>query len=283
METLLIIDGNNLLFQMFYGMPSKIYNKNGETIHATIGFISFILKQVNLYNVTKVCVVFDSDSSLERKEEYDEYKKNRFTDWENLNNDENPFNEEVKIKRCLDYLNIKYIDSVGMEADDVIASLTMLFSKDNKIIISSFDSDFFQLISNSVSVLRYRGKASLVYDKETFVNKMNFHPSQYVFYKCLVGDSSDNIKGIKGIGKVRATRIVNSCSNFSEFLAKNSTFLPKSMSINTEECQKVYIRNEKLIRLKYYDSIDYSIVEFNYDLDKIKMRNSDILSNCNIF
>ena len=68
MEKLLIIDGNNLLFQMYYGMPSKIYNKSGKTIHATIGFVSFVMKQINLYNVTKVVVVFDGDSSSERKE-----------------------------------------------------------------------------------------------------------------------------------------------------------------------------------------------------------------------
>ena len=129
MEKLLIIDGNNLLFQMFFGMPSKIYNKNNETIHATIGFISFVLKQVKLLSATKVCVLFDRDGSNERQEEYEEYKGNRFNEWDNLPQDEVPFNEEEKIKRCLSYLGIKYIDSVNMEADDVIASLSILLSK----------------------------------------------------------------------------------------------------------------------------------------------------------
>ncbi|MBE6143606.1 MAG: hypothetical protein E7177_06470 [Erysipelotrichaceae bacterium] len=283
METFLIIDGNNLLFQMFFGMPSKIYNKKGETIHATIGFISFVLKQVKVYGANKVCVVFDYDGSSDRKEEYSEYKNNRFTDWESLPQDEVPFFEEEKIKRCLSYLGIKYIDSINMEADDVIASLTYLFNKDHKVIISSFDSDFFQLINENTAVLRYRGKASLLYDINLFKEKMGFDPSKYVFYKSLVGDSSDNIKGIKGIGKVRATNIVNSCSNFSEFLAKNSTLLPKSMSINIEECRNIYNRNEKLIKLNYISSIVYSIEEFNYSKEKIKLTNSQVLSACNIF
>lgn len=283
METLLIIDGNNLLFQMFFGMPSKVFNKKGETIHATIGFISFVLKQVKLYSASRVCVVFDYDGSSERKEEYNDYKNNRFTNWESLSPEEVPFFEEEKIKRCLTYLGIKYIDSINMEADDVIASLTYLFNKENKVIISSFDSDFFQLIDENTSVLRYRGKASVLYDINLFKEKMGFEPSKYVFYKCLVGDTSDNIKGIKGIGKVRATKIVNSCSDFSEFLAKNSTLLPKSMSLNVEECRCIYNRNEKLIKLTYMDSIVYNLDYFVYDQDKIKITNSQVLSACNIF
>ena len=283
MEKLLIIDGNNLLFQMFFGMPSKVYNKKGETIHATIGFISFVLKQVKIYGASKVCVVFDYDGSNERKEEFSEYKNNRFTDWDCLPQDEVPFFEEEKIKRCLSYLGIKYLDSINMEADDVIASLTYLFNKNHIVIISSFDSDFFQLINENTSVLRYRGKSSLLYNIDLFKEKMRFEPSKYVFYKCLVGDTSDNIKGIKGIGKVRATNIVNSCLNFSEFLAKNSTLLPKSMSINIEECKNIYNRNERLIKLNYIDSIVYNIEEFDYDKEKMELTNSQVLSSCNIF
>ena len=283
MERLLIIDGNNLLFQMFFGMPSKIYNKSGETIHATIGFISFVLKQVKLLNATKVCVVFDQDGSVERKEEYSGYKENRFSDWDSLNPDEVPFYEEEKIKRCLNYLGIKYIDSINMEADDVIASLAILFSIKHQVIISSFDSDFFQLINKNTSVLRYRGKASVMYDEKSFVEKMGFTPNKYVFYKSLVGDSSDNIKGIKGIGKARATNIVNSCSSFSEFLAKKSTILLKSMSLNIEECQSIYYRNEKIIKLKYIDIIVYEIDDFKYNETRVKMTNSEVLSACNIF
>ena len=70
MEKILIVDGNNLLFQMFYGMPSKIYNKSNKTIHATIGFISAIQRLINLIEATKVIVVFDEDHSNEKKELY---------------------------------------------------------------------------------------------------------------------------------------------------------------------------------------------------------------------
>ena len=81
MERLLIIDGNNLLFQMFYGMPSAVYNEKGWPIHGTIGFISFVIKEIKYLEATKVIVVFDSDAAEERMEIYTESKGKRVEDW----------------------------------------------------------------------------------------------------------------------------------------------------------------------------------------------------------
>ena len=105
MEKILIVDGNNLLFQMFYGMPSKIYNKSNKTIHATIGFISAIQRLINLIEATKVIVVFDKDPSNEKKELYKDYKANRTINWDQLKEDEVPFNEEGYICSCLSFLD----------------------------------------------------------------------------------------------------------------------------------------------------------------------------------
>ena len=133
MENVLIIDGNNLLFQMFYGFPNKIFNKSKRTIHATLGFISYVLKQIKIFSIDKIIVVFDYDSSSERKEILDSYKANRTIDYSLLNDEDNPFLEEEYIIRCLDYLNIKYIYSKNMEADDLIASLAIKLSKTNSL------------------------------------------------------------------------------------------------------------------------------------------------------
>ena len=131
MENILIIDGNNLMFQMFYGMPSKIYNKSGQTIQATIGFISATLRLIKLINASKVICVFDDDVSIERKEEYEDYKANRTADYDSLPDDENPFKEEDKIIKCLNSMDISVLKSKNMEADDLIASLTYLYKSFN--------------------------------------------------------------------------------------------------------------------------------------------------------
>lgn len=280
METFLIIDGNNLLFQMFYGMPSKIYNKRGQTIHATIGFISFVLKQVKLFKASRIAVVFDYDGSIERQEIYNDYKANRINNWDELPMDEVPFNEEENIIKCLDYLGIKSIYSKNMEADDLIASLTKLFDKENKVIISSFDSDFFQLINENVCVLRYRGKNSLLFNEEKFKEKFGFPPDRYVFYKSIVGDSSDNIKGVPTIGRIRGSMICKECSDLKEI--NNSTLSLKIKDIILSN-RDIIKRNDLIIRLKYIDSVKYDLDFFKFDNERIKKTNSEILSSCEVF
>ena len=280
MEKMLIIDGNNLLFQMFYGMPNKIYNKNGETIHATIGFISYVLKQINLYDITKCCVVFDRDMNVKRKELCNEYKANRKENWDELSPDEIPFNEEEKIIKCLEYLNIKVLFSNNMEADDLIASIVKLFEKQCEIIISSFDSDFFQLINDNVKVLRYRGKSTQIYDKLYFEEKFGFKPSKYVLYKSLVGDTSDNIRGVKSIGPKRASLIIKNNETLEDIINSDIDIKYRELIKNN---YKLIERNVCLIKLEYINNIVYEIEYFNFDRDKIKMKNSTILSICDIF
>ena len=283
MENILIIDGNNLLFQMFYGMPSKIYNKSGQTIHATIGFISAILRLIKLINATKVICVFDEDSSDERKDEYQDYKANRTINYDELPSDENPFNEEDKIIKCLQSMNISVLKSKNMEADDLIASLAYLYKEDHKVYISSFDSDFFQLIHKNVSIIRYKGKNSKIIDKSTFINDFNFIPNKYVFYKSLVGDSADNIKGIPGIGKKRATTIVNNCDSFEELIMKANELLPKKIASSIcEEIDKFYLNN-KIISLTYKPQIIYDLNDFGFDESNLSLTNSQILSANKIF
>ena len=277
---ILIIDGNNLMFQMFYGMPEKIYNKSGHTIHTTIGFISYLQKMIKLVGATHLAVIFDYDGSNERKALYSEYKANRTEDWESLPEEELPFSEEDMIIKCLSYMDVKTIQSKGMEADDVIASIAMLFKDRAKITISSFDSDFFQLISESVSVLRYRGKASVLWDKEYFIDKMGFSPDRYVLFKSLVGDSADNITGVNGIGKKRGTEIVNQIDSIDDI--STSEAKPKYINAILENIDIVK-RNIKLIELRYREEISLELSDLSFSNEKASLRNSEILSACNIF
>lgn len=283
MERILIVDGNNLLFQMFYGIPTKIYNKSKKTIHATIGFISAIQRLIKLIEASKVIVVFDDDSAKEKIDLYDDYKANRVNNWNELPEDEVPFNEEPYIFECLKYLDIKILKSKNMEADDLIASLTLSYCKDNKVFISSNDTDFYQLISENVSIIKYKGKDSKIIDCNEFFNMFNFDVSKYVFYKSLVGDSADNIKGISKIGKVRATQIVNKYADFESFFKDiDNMFSHKIATIVTLEKEKYYL-NSKLITLLYRHEVNYSLELFNFNCDKILLKNSEILSACKVF
>lgn len=283
MERLLIVDGNNLLFQMFYGMPSKIYNKSGQTIHATIGFVSAMQRLIKLVDASFVVVVFDGDVNQERIDEYKDYKANRVNNWDELPNDEVPFNEENNIIKCLNFMGIKVLKSINMEADDLIASLTLSNCEDYKIYISSNDSDFYQLINDNVSIIKYKGKNSYIIDKKEFFNIFDFDSSKYVFYKSLVGDSADNIMGISGIGKVRATKIVSCCDSFEKLLEKKNELLPKKIASSLEDEMNKFFTNKKIITLTQRPTINYDIREFGYNKDIISLSNSQILTINRIF
>ena len=268
---------------MFFGMPSKIYNKSKETIHGTIGFISAILRMIKLVEASRVIVVFDEDCNQERIDLSSDYKANRTIDYFALKDDENPYNEEGKIIKCLESMKIKVLKSKCMEADDLIASLTFLFKNDNKVYISSYDSDFFQLIDDNVSIIRYKGKNSKIVDKNIFKQQFMFEPEKYVFYKSLVGDNADNIKGISGIGKKRATSIVNCCEDFNQLLNIANDLLPKKVVDNLCEEKDKFLLNTSLITLTYRGEIIYDLNDFIFDVNMISLTNSQILSLNKIF
>ena len=277
---LLIVDGNNLLFQMFYGIPAKIYNKRGRTIHATIGFVSALQKMVKSYEINRCVVVFDYDGSEERKELLDTYKANREQNWEELPQDEVPFFEEEYIFACLQYLGVCLLQSKNMEADDLIASIALQESKQNQVYIASFDSDFFQLIDEKVSVIRYRGEKTKLVTKQSFIEEFSFSPSCYAFYKALTGDTADNIQGVPSIGKKRAAEIVKNCACIEGIKLDGLAFLPCKARECVFSSFAVLERNLALITLQAKEIEAY---DARFDEEKMRLRNSQILSACRIF
>ena len=279
-KKLLIIDGNNLLFQMFYGIPAKVYNKRGRTIHATIGFISALQKMIKNYQIDGCIVVFDCDGAEERKQTLETYKANRDKDWDALPADEVPFFEEEYVRECLEYLGVCVLDSCQMEADDLIASIALKEKENNQVFISSYDSDFFQLIDKNVSIIRYRGDKTKLVDENTFQTELGFCANRYALYKALAGDTADNINGVPSIGKKRAAQIVEQCETLDALKAANLEFLPPKARQKVVESFALIERNLSLIVLQEKEIQEY---RYDFDVDKIKMRNSQILTACQVF
>lgn len=277
---LLILDGNNLLFQMFYGIPTKIYNKRGRTIHATLGFISALQKMVKGYEIDRCVVVFDCDGSEERKELLDTYKANREQNWEEMPQDEVPFFEEEYIFACLQYLGVCLLQSKNMEADDLIASIALQESKANQVYIASFDSDFFQLIDENVAIIRYRGEKTKLVTKQSFIGEFGFEPNRYAFYKSLTGDTADNVQGVPSIGKKRAAEIVKRCADIESLKTDGLDFLPCKAKECVSSSFAVLERNLSLITLQAKHIEPY---DARFDEEKMQLRHSQILSACHVF
>lgn len=160
MNRLFIVDGSNLLFQMFFGMPARIVNKHGKPIQGTLGFVGALLKMIRKVEPTHVTVVFDGEYANKRSFLNKNYKANR-TDYNKIPKEETPFSQLNDVYAALDFMGIKHTETTECEADDLIAGYALAFGQEMEITISSLDSDFFQLITDKVSVLRYRGKIQL--------------------------------------------------------------------------------------------------------------------------
>ncbi len=210
-STLLLVDGHNLLFQMFFGMPSRIVGASGAPIQGIVGFVGALRKMAAMVHPTHVAVLFDSESPLARQQVDSAYKANR-TDYSAVEEADNPFSQLDGIYRALDALGIAHCEVQDMETDDAIAAYAVSHAAD-RVVIASWDSDFFQLIDEAVQVLRYRGKSSCLIDRQTVSDKCGVPPEKYADWKALVGDSSDNIVGMPHIGPKTAAALLTTYGN----------------------------------------------------------------------
>lgn len=243
MKKIVLVDGHNLLFRMFYGIPSSIKNSKGKEIKGLVGFIGSIKKLVNEFNPYSLIVIFDSETSRDNNLELDQdYKSNR-QDYTNVIDEENPFSQLPMIKKALNYLEIFNIEVIGNEADDYISSI-IKEHKEYKYIIVSTDTDFIQLINDNVKLYIPRGKKSILYNEKEIIKKYKVTPNKYILYKSLIGDKSDNISGIKGIGPITASKILE-YSSIEEYIKNNDNKISKLLINNKDKINK----NIKLITM----------------------------------
>lgn len=268
MNRLLLVDGSNLLFQMYYGMPARIVNSQGKAIHGTLGFVGALLKMIRMTQPTHVCVLFDGEYVSERTQIDGSYKANR-TDFSGEPEEETPFSQLKDIRAALDFLGIRHQETAVCEADDWIAGYVKNYAGEMEIIISSQDSDFFQLISDRVRILRYRGKNSVIIDEWTIREKFGISPGQYASFKALTGDGSDNIKGVPGIGPKTAAMLMSQFADLETLLNHTNRVSRPSVRASIEFNRDRIKRNVRLIRLSGGQDLPFSLVELGYQSREI--------------
>lgn len=263
MNKLLLVDGSNLLFQMFFGMPARIFNRKGKAIHAAVGFVGALLKIIRMTGPTHVAVLFDGEHENGRAALNADYKANRI-DYSKVSEEECPFTQLPDICAALDFLGIKRAETTVCETDDWIAGYALTYGQDNKIIISSFDSDYFQLITDNVSVLRYRGVNTSVYTPDYISGRFGISPSQYAGFKSLVGDVSDNIKGADKIGPKTAALLLNRFKTLDNIIANAGEIERISVRESVIENSERLRTNYKLIKLNDGAALPFRFDELTY-------------------
>ncbi|MFC1947330.1 5'-3' exonuclease H3TH domain-containing protein [Chloroflexota bacterium] len=268
LENLLIVDGHNLLFQMFYGMPSRIIGRNGKAIQAVVGFTGALLKVIKNIQASYVVVLFDGEKGGYRVDENIEYKGNR-KDYTDAADDDNPFLQLVDIKRVLDYLEIKNYEIVErVETDDVVASYVAKLKENYNIYILSTDTDFMQLVDNNVRVFIYRGKKTIVYDIDAVISKYGIAPQYFADYKSLAGDSSDNITGIRGIGQKTAKKLIDKFGHIEDIIKNVDLIENDSIRSSIKDNVEVLFANIRLIKLS-------QITETPFEIEALHINNYD--------
>ena len=207
MKKILLIDGNNLLFRSYYATAYNgnfMKNSKGFPTNALFGFVNMINKIIAEEKPIYMMVAFDKGKTF-RHELYDFYKGGR---------GETPDELKVqfpKAKELLTYMGIKYYEIDNYEADDIIGTFAKYCDMDDNYdgtIISS-DKDLLQLISSHVDIKLLKQKDYIRYNQETFKEAYGIDPINIIDLKALMGDSSDNIPGVKGIGEKTALKLLN--------------------------------------------------------------------------
>ena len=280
MNRFLIVDGSNLLFQMFFGMPARIVNKQGKAIHGTLGFVGALLKIIRRIEPTYMVVLFDGEHENARSELNVDYKANR-VDYSQIPEEENPFSQLPDVYSALDYLGIKYAETETCETDDWVAGYALTYGQEAEIIISSFDSDFFQLITDNVSVLRYRGDSTVICTPDYIKSKYNIEPWQYADFKSMVGDASDNIKGADKVGPKTAAYLLNRFGTLDNILANAESIEKPSIRDSIIRNADRLRTNYKIIRLNNATQLPFALNNLAYSFAEVVT--TDVLKGIGIY
>lgn len=223
MKRLVIIDAHSIIHRAFHALP-PLSAPDGRPIQAIYGLARILL---SILNRAPDYIVAGSDTkeATFRKEAYDDYKAHRAQTPDDLES------QMEEAKELFRRLNIPFFEVPGMEADDIIATIATKFmdERDLRIEILSSDSDLFQLVRGDRVVIQTFKKGmgdTIVYNEDALRERYGLSPAQMVDYKALVGDTSDNVKGVPGIGPKTATALLQEFGSI-EKLYKNLDKAPK--------------------------------------------------------
>lgn len=263
---ILLIDGNYLMFQSFYGTYTPngyiMRNSKGVPTNGTHMFFMILFNLISSTSPTHIFVAFDAAGKTERHEIYPEYKDGRSKAPEEI------FVQFKHVKQILDELNIPHNELVGHEADDLVGTLSK--NLPGQKFIYSRDKDLLQLVSNDTAII-FKDNKTKNYElitQENFEDIYEIKPSQIPDFKGLAGDSSDNLHGIRGIGEKTAIKLINKYGSF-ENIIQNVNELTPSLSLKIKNDLESGIMCKKLAIINtHVDEISKNEDDYEFNLNK---------------
>ena len=273
MKKIVLVDGNNLLFRSYYATlytGNIMRNKDGFPTNGVYGFVNMINKIVNDEKPEYMMVAFDIGKTF-RHEKYERYKDGR---------KETP--DELKVqfpiaKKILAAMGIKYLECAGYEADDIIGTVSMWCEKDPEYeaLIVSSDKDLLQLISDETTVKLLKTKDYIMMDRKTFNETYGFEPIHMIDLKALMGDASDNIPGVRGIGEKGAIKLVSEYTTIENIYANINNIKGATQTKLIEGKDDAYYSKD-LVTI-------YREVPLDVSFDDLRYKNCNIEELTNIY
>ena len=253
-DIFIIIDGNSLINRAFYAVQRPMITREGIYTQGIYGFLNMLFKIEKDYAPGNIAVAFDMKGPTFRHKAYAEYKAGRKT---------MPVELAMQIpilKDILRAMNIPFFEKEGFEADDIIGSLSSYSDeKGIKSIIVSGDKDQLQLVSDNTRVLfTKRGVSHFdMYDKESMIDVYGFDADAFIDLKALMGDKSDNIPGVAGVGEKTATKLIREYGSIDNIYENIDDIKPEGLK------QKL-----KAHKLQAFMSKELATINCNVPLDK---------------
>lgn len=254
MKKILLIDGNSILNRAFYGIP-LLENDQGVYTNGIYGFLNMLFRFLEDEKPSNLIIAFDVKGKNFRHNMYKEYKGTR-----------KGMPEELKgqfpiLKKILEVMKIKMVEEAGFEADDVIGTLSKKFEeKKYEVVVISGDKDLLQLASKKIKIKipkTKKGKTETeVYFEKDVIEKIGVTPTEFIDVKALMGDPSDNIPGIPGIGEKTALKIIKEYKNIESAIENIDDIKPKKAQENLREFKELAITSKKLATIILNMEID---------------------------
>ncbi|MBQ8758248.1 MAG: DNA polymerase I, partial [Clostridia bacterium] len=260
MKKLLAVDGNSLINRAFYGVK-PLTTRDGRNTNAVFGLINMLKSHIDSINPDYAVVAFDMRKPTFRHEKYDFYKATRKGMPEEL------AEQFDSAKAAARNLGFHEITCEGFEADDILGTLSTIGKEDVKVYILTGDRDSYQLVNEYVNVLYLSTKETLVIDENAVMEKYGVRPSELIEVKALMGDTSDNIPGVKGIGEKTAIGLVQkygTVENLYSRLPEEQKNIAKGVYSKLEADKEMAFASRFLAEINKNAPINLNISDFEY-------------------
>ena len=260
MEKIVLVDGNNLLFRSYYATAYSgnfMNNSKGFPTNGLYGLVNMLNKIIKEENPKYMLVAFDKGKTF-RHDEFKEYKEGRIKMPEDLGK------QFVVAKKLLPLMGIKCLEVDNYEADDIIGTYSKIISDtNNKGLIVSSDKDLLQLINKNNTVKLLKSHDYTMMDENEFMNTYGLTPDKMIDLKGLMGDPSDNIPGVKGIGEKTALKLLQKYGSI-EGLYENIDELSGSTKDKLVEGKDSAFMSKKIATIYKEVPVEYKLEDLEY-------------------